>query len=168
MSRKCPAKLPSFERLKQVIDYDPETGIFRWVEVGKMRRPGDAAGSVSSHGYWLVGIDGTNHYGHRLAYLFMTGEEPATRIDHINLDTLNNRWSNLRLATAAQNAANSKRRKDNSTGFRGVYRLKGRFAAKIIVGGKQIHLGTFSDPAEAGAAYHVAAQRYFGEFARAA
>jgi hypothetical protein len=74
----------------------------------------------------------------------------------------------LRQATQRQNVQNSRRRKDNSTGYKGVQWTPHarRFRARIKVNGLVIHLGYFADPQEAGCAYTAAAKTYFGEFAR--
>lgn len=100
---------------------------------------------------------------HRVLLNPPSGQE----IDHQNGNRLDNRRSNLRLCTSQQNKANSARRSDNTSGFRGVYANKryGKpWLAKINVGGRQIHLGAFSDKIEAAEAYARASVRYFGEF----
>ena len=88
--------------------------------------------------------------------------------DHKNGNTLDNRRLNLRAATKAQNARNSKLRVDNTSGFKGVYWNKQyqKWKAQIRIGSKRIFLGRFDDPSIAAKAYDNAAIRYFGEFAR--
>lgn len=88
-------------------------------------------------------------------------------VDHINGDGLDNRRCNLRLATAAQNQMNQRRRRDNTSGFKGVRfdRARQRWRAEIRVDGKHIFLGRFDTPVEAHRAYCKAAALYFGEFA---
>lgn len=88
--------------------------------------------------------------------------------DHRDGNSLNNRRSNLRVATIRQNAQNAKIQKNNKSGFKGVCRdikCHNRWTARISVNGKYIHLGNFSSPEEAHDAYVEAAQKYFGEFA---
>lgn len=87
-------------------------------------------------------------------------------VDHINGNPLDNRRSNLRVATHAQNMANRKSHKNNTSGFRGVYRAKNRYRAEIKHQGKKIRLGSFATAEEAGAAYSCAAKELFGEFFR--
>jgi AP2 domain/HNH endonuclease len=89
-------------------------------------------------------------------------------VDHINLNKLDNRKCNLRLATRAQNSQNRPVLKNNLLGIKGVrlYERTGRFVARIRVCGKLLHLGYFNTPEEASDAYWRAAQNYFGEFAR--
>lgn len=104
---------------------------------------------------------------YRLHRLIM-GAAPGMVVDHINGDTFDNRRSNLRFATVAQNAANSKLPKNNTSGFRGVYWFKPAklWSAQIRANGKNQHLGYFKT-VEAGArAYDEAAKRLHGNFAR--
>lgn len=89
-------------------------------------------------------------------------------VDHIDNDPLNNRRKNLRLATKSQNGANSKRKVDNSTGYKGVIfeSFTKRYKAAIRINGKTINLGRYDTPEEAHEAYKQAAIKYHGEFAR--
>lgn len=92
--------------------------------------------------------------------------DPKEDVDHWDLNGLNNTRSNLRIATRAQNMANTKLRNDNKLGFKGVVKDKKRFRAEIKAGGKSKHLGMFDTPEEAHAAYLEAAKKYHGDFAR--
>ncbi len=89
-------------------------------------------------------------------------------VDHIDGNGLNNQRSNLRLCTTSQNQQNSRRRTDNTSGYKGVSfdQRRGRWKAQIRVNGKRITLGRYDDIEHAAAAYHEAALRYHGEFAR--
>ena len=88
-------------------------------------------------------------------------------IDHINGNGLDNRRANLRLATVAQNAWNSKKRNPRS-GYKGVWFAadKGLWRAAIVCHGKRLHLGYFSSKIDAAKAYDAAAIKYYGEFAK--
>lgn len=164
------------EHLKELLQYAPETGLFSWrVTRGRHARPGAPAGVLhkakrSNSAYVRIKIDGKSYFAHRLAFLYMTGKWPELLPDHIDTDTLNNRWDNLREATPSQNQANRKARRDNKSGFKGVFYIERdkAYCAEIQVNGRQIRLGYFDSPALAGAAYEAAAKHYFGEFARAA
>ncbi len=91
----------------------------------------------------------------------------ATIADHIDGDGLNNRRSNLRPASEAQNAAHARKGKNNTSGFKGVDQNGGRssWRARILVNGKSLYLGRFSTKEEAARAYDAAALVHFGEFA---
>jgi hypothetical protein len=88
------------------------------------------------------------------------------QVDHINGDGLDNRRSNLRMASIGQNASSKKRRRDNTSGFKGVSRNGSRWRAVVNTGGKRTHLGYFDSPEDAYAAYCAAAKELHGEFAR--
>lgn len=157
-------------KLRELLHYDPATGNWtRLVASGRMPA-GSSAGELKSSGYVLISVDGIRYRAHRLAWLYMTGHWAPGQIDHRNGIRSDNRWDNFRLADNQQNQANKKRHRNNSSGFKGVFwnKQRGRWAAKINPNRRQVHLGFFDDPAVAHAAYCQAAQRYFGEFARAA
>ena len=88
--------------------------------------------------------------------------------DHINGDSLDNRRENLRICTHAENLRNRKMNSGNKSGYKGVYWFsqRGKWRAAITLNGKNVHLGLFTDPADAAKAYDKAAQEHFGEFAR--
>jgi hypothetical protein len=88
--------------------------------------------------------------------------------DHIDGNPLNNRRSNLRVASIQENNRNSKKPITNTSGFKGVFRDKKHPAwrAVIRVNGKSLYLGSFVTPEEAHEAYKKAAIEYYGEFAR--
>lgn len=90
-------------------------------------------------------------------------------VDHIDCDGLNNRKSNLRLVTPAQNKMNCRPSSKSEHGFKGIWRDKGtnKWRASIKHQGKASSLGFFETPEEASAAYFSAAKNLFGEFARA-
>lgn len=156
------------ERLREVLDYDPNTGVFAWkVRPSRSRiEPGSPAGYVSQRGYVCVKIDGRHYLAHRLAWLFMHGEWPPRLIDHINGVCSDNRIENLRLATATQNNANSKGY--GKSGIKGVTwdNRARKWKSEIRVNGPLVYLGLFDCPAAASFAYQIAADNHHGEFAR--
>lgn len=157
------------QRLRELLIYDPRTGVFRWlVSTSNRVKVGAVAGNTDNHyGYRLIGVDGRLYRGGRLAWLYMTGEWPPDRVDHKNRNRLDDRWDNLRPCSHGQNIVNSGLWKHNKSGFKGVYlnRHTGRWRAKIQKDGKTIHLGSHDTPEEAHAAYQKEARRLFGEFA---
>ena len=156
------------ERLKELLHYDPETGVFTWKMSTRKTKPGQTAGGKHTSGHVRISIDGKRYYAHRLAWMYINGYNPSTQIDHRNVIRSDNSSSNLREATHAQNCQNSSISRNNSSGFKGVTFSKAanKWAAQISVNRKHIHLGLFLDPADAHLAYKKAATEYFGEFAR--
>ena len=156
-------------RLKELLHYDPETGVFTWrVDRGSAAAGSVAGGPNSKHLRWMIGINGLRRPRARLAWLYMTGQFPAPglEIDHINRDSFDDRWSNLRVATRSQNLVNRVLPRIRLLP-RGVFRQTKceTYQASISVNGKSQYLGTFPTPEEAHAAYVAAAKRIYGEFA---
>jgi hypothetical protein len=106
-------------------------------------------------------------YAVRRGFIYMhTALTNNPQTDHISRDTLDNRRANLRCATSSKNGANRIKQRNNTTGFKGVFRNGSGWMAKIAVNGTQIYLGQFHSPTEAALAYNKAAVKHFGEFAR--
>lgn len=155
------------ERLREVLDYDPTTGTFRWRVNRTRARAGSVAGcNNSGQGYVRIEIDGYKHLAHRLAWLFVHSEWPSGEIDHVDRCRSNNAIANLRAATRQQNLWNASIRSDNPTGLKGVRPCRSNeFVAIIKKDGKQVKLGIFKTPSEAAQAYDRAAVHAYGEFA---
>lgn len=145
------------ERLKELLTYDPETGIFTHNTTKARRVKGKPAGCVVK-GYVVISIDTQIYRAHRLAWLYMTGKWPAHTVDHRDTDKSNNKWSNLREATGLEQMQNLPLMVTNTSGYPGVSYNKqtGRFTAKISVNNKRHHLGYFDTPEEAFEAYQKA------------
>ena len=159
------------EILREILIYEPETGKFYW----KMRRAqmlaGDEAGYVGNLGYILIGIalagSKRRYTGHRLAWLYQTGEWPENNVDHINGSRADNRWCNLRAATQSENQANRRVKRSVANGLKGIEKHhSGRWVARICKEGRRYHLGMFDTAEEAHAVYAVCAEALHGEFAR--
>lgn len=159
---------PPLSRIKEVLAYDPNNGVFHWMRSTSNRAPaGSIAGSVNKHGYRMIRVDNVDYRACRLAWLIVHGEMPKGDIDHINGSRDDDRIANLRDATRQENIRNSKRRSDNTSGFKGVAWHRGakKWTASIFTG-KSVHLGLFDTAEAAATAYSQAAKRFFGEFAR--
>jgi hypothetical protein len=154
----------TYERARELLNYEPDTGRLLWRLQITWRRPiGSEAGSIAPNGHRYVGIDKRDYQASRLIWLLMTGAWPDAEIDHKNRDPLDNRWENLRAATSAQNKIN--RHVASKFGLpRGVHRNKKRFIARICIAYKSVCLGTYDTPEEAHAAYLKAARERHGDF----
>lgn len=154
--------------LKEILIYNPETGVFTWTyDRGKFKQ-GSIAGTINEWGYLIINIDKKLYRGHRLAWLYMTGKWPEFDIDHEDTNKANNRWLNLRPANKSKNGANRDKPKNNKSGTKGVYWDNGtqKWRAKIGVNNKHICLGRYIDIKDAQKAYAEAAIKYFGEYSR--
>lgn len=110
------------------------------------------------------GVSGNTIYMHRVI-AERAGFMMTERIDHKDGNGFNNRRTNLRTASNQKNLANRGPNKNNKSGFKGVSRDRGKWAAQIKVSGRHLHLGYFDSKNEAAKAYNAAAMKHFGEFA---
>ena len=137
--------------MKDILEYDPETGIFVWLRTKAKARAGEEAGFIDIHGYRRISINGVKHYAHRLAWWFVYQKWPAHVIDHINRIKTDNRICNLRAVTQKENGLNCKLGKNNSSGVTGVSFDKRRvkWQAYINRSGKKISLGSYENITDA-------------------
>ena len=144
------------DRLREVLNYDPETGFFTWkVSNSHRRRVGDRAGCLKTpDGYRLIRIDGVLHRAHKLVWLYLTGSFPVLGLDHINRVKDDNRAVNLREANQAQQGQNLPMSSKNTSGHRGVHwsNADEKWQAAIRIQGKKKYLGQFDNIEEASAA----------------
>lgn len=156
----------SAARAREVLDYDPLTGVFtRKVRLAQRHQVGDRADFIVSSGqlkgYRRVSVDGKRYLAHRVAWLFVHGDWPAKLIDHKNGVKSDNSIGNLRQADHRMNNENQRSpRADGSSGFLGVHwsTQASKWHAKLWTKGRSIHVGYFDNVEEAYAAY-VAAKR---------
>lgn len=152
-----PSKILPQSDLKELFDYDPDTGILTWrirpadhfktrqaFDAWNTKYAGKAAGSLNNDGYLQVGINGNRFQAHRIIYKWLHNEEPE-QIDHINHVRDNNRSVNLRAATNQINGMNRNMNSNNTSGVMGVswFKPSSKWRADIWADGKQINLGYF-------------------------
>ena len=143
------------ERLRHLLDFDPDTGVFRWRIKWYRMNAGDVAGSPDGRGYLRIVISGRSYKSHRLAWLHVHGEWPEGDIDHINGDRSDNRVTNLKVCTNAENGQNRGLNRNNKSGYVGVsfHAQTGKWQAHIHANGRRHRLGEFQDKEEAAIAY---------------
>lgn len=148
-------------QLKELLTYNPISGLFRWNEKGSGRKLDRLAGGLSN-GYLSILIDLKPYYAHRLAWLYMTGNWPKNQIDHKDHDKTNNSFSNLRDVKPQQNSKNMVRNKNNKSGATGIswHKPTSKWRVEIHVDGKSNHLGLFDNPLDALAARRSAENKY--------
>jgi len=131
------------KQLKEILCYDPLTGIFTRLKTTQGACAGDVAGHKNSLGYIEISISNEKYLAHRLAWLYMTGKWPKHQIDHADHIRSNNKWFNLEEATHQENGKNVSLRSDNKSGVVGVYWSKARekWVSNIAVDGKTVYLG---------------------------
>jgi len=151
----------SIEKLKELLSYDPDTGLFIWkISKGK-GYAGNVAGNQNSLGYLETSIGGTHYLLHRLAWFYVYEKWPDQDIDHINGIKSDNRISNLRDVSKSVNRQNLKKPvAGNSSGMLGVMAIGNKFRAQIGIDGKPTYLGHFNTPDEAHQVYLEAKRKH--------
>lgn len=148
----------SRESLKELLDYNPDTGIFKWrIDVARNIFSGQIAGSKNNQGYIIIGIKGKRFGAHRLAWLYVYGNFPDI-IDHIDQVRDNNRISNLR--EADYSLSNQNRTIYNPLGYIGIRFRNDFFEANIRINGRITRIGKYDTAEEASQAYQEALREY--------
>lgn len=152
------------EVVREYFRYCPETGEVYWKKSPATSIPeGSLAGGKDSRGYMKVQLKGRQLYLHRIVFILMGEHLPkGSQVDHINGDKSDNRWSNLRIATARQNCANRKPPENKTSGVVGVCWDKRKRKWRAYCRHK--HLGYFDCPVEAGDVYEKVSKEMYGEF----
>lgn len=169
----------SAERLRELVHYDPATGVFTWLprplsefngkeqlmRLFNRRFAGTEAGCKRAR-YTTVRLDNKSYWAHRLVWLYVFGRWPEALIDHRNGDPYDNRLLNLREADSVLNAENRRRpMKGKKLGlplgveFHPHPGLQKPYMARIRSRGVQTFLGCYATPDEAAAAYVSAKRR---------
>jgi len=142
-------------RLKELINYEPSTGIFTWIgktsPKSRIKIGAITATTLNSKGYTRIQIDGKGYEAQRLAVLYMTGSFPNEQVDHINHIRSDNAWSNLRVVTPRENQQNKSMHKNNTSGRIGVSfdKTNNKWMSSIMIAGKSKTLGRFEDKDDA-------------------
>lgn len=154
------------ERLKQLVSYNPETGLFtRLIATSRSTKVGEQIGTIHRSGYIYAMLDYETFSAHRLAWFYVHGKMPKYDIDHINGNKTDNRISNLRDVKMQVNMQNERKpRKTNTSGYLGAYFRKERnkWVALLTVDGKQKRFGSFNTPEEAHQEY-LRVKRFYHE-----
>lgn len=153
--------------IKELLSYDPDTGLFTWKKSRRGVKKGTIAGNKNDRGYIQIKVNYKFYKAHRLAFLFMNQELP-NMVDHIDGVKDNNKWDNLRPCNKSENGGNSKIRSDNTSGYKGVSfnKKSKKWVSYLYINGRQVFLGRFDCPIEAHKEYCKAAKKYRGDFAR--
>lgn len=151
-------------RLRELLDYNPDTGVFTWVAPTNRRiRVGARTGQIRPDGYVQLQVDGVRYLAHRVAWCYVYGDWPPGELDHINRARNDNRIANLHVVTRSENMRNQSAAR-GSNPYLGVslHKASGRWAAQLSIAGHNTHLGLFDTAEQAQAAYAAEkqAQRY--------
>ena len=150
--------LPPLAEVQKAFNYDPDTGVITYARSSGRARVGSEAGCITPSGYRRIFWNGTMHRSNRLAWLLGHGSDPGEFVvEHKNLDKLDNRLSNLRLATTCENQWNRI--------CRGWFVNDGKFVVRFSRKGVRHYIGSFGTAEEAEKAYREAKVALCGEFA---
>lgn len=163
-------KLISHEDLKELLDYDPLTGIFKRKKSKFSNLIGKPAGTLNSIGYMVLvlgGRKGHSYLLHRLAWFYVTGEWPKNQIDHVNRIRSDNRFENLRECSGSENSWNKGAQSNSKTGVRGISWVKARkkWVVKLNKGREVVYVDFFEDFKQAKEAWEIKSKEIYGEFA---
>ncbi|AUR82102.1 hypothetical protein NVP1021C_39 [Vibrio phage 1.021.C._10N.222.51.F9] len=153
-------------QLKQLLHYNPETGVFTWLprpetmfaskaayKCWNAKYPHKKAGSIDTTNrvnYIRIVIHNKTYAAHKLAFLYMENRIPDVKVTHVDLDTLNNSWGNLKESTDLEVQSNRKLTSGSKSGVLGVkIKKNGKYEVCIRKNSKYMYIGCFSDFFEA-------------------
>lgn len=180
--------LPTPEQLRELLTYYPETGKLFWktrpesmfeglkyhssrlAKSWNSKFAGKEAGAPNGTGHLRITLFGERIVAHWVVWAMHhnSWHDQSLEIDHENLDGTDNRISNLRLATRAQNGHNKNPPSNNISGRKGVswHKRGAKWQVKLGFNGEQYYLGLFSSFEEAVIVRNEAAERMAGRFSR--
>ena len=153
------------KQVKELFNYDPETGILTWrIKPANRVKIDNVVGCLDNKGYRRTTIDGKVYLNHRISYLHYHGYLPQF-IDHKK--GMSNKINNLRKCTSQQNNQNSKLCRRNTSGVKGVswHKSSEKWVAHLSINGKDQYLGCYDDIKEAESVVKAAREKHHGEFA---
>lgn len=164
MLRRTEVLATTAERVRALLEYNPNTGEFTHRVDRGNRRAGQPAGGINAEGRKTIAIDGVVYVGSRIAWLYMTGAWPQHQIDHIDTDKSNDRWVNLRDVPGVVNAQNIRKpqNREQKSKFLGARwcSTRQKWKAAIRVDRKEKWLGYFDTDQEASEAFIAAKRKY--------
>lgn len=155
--------------LRNLLNYNPETGILSWRIDRNVIKAGEPIGSLHHSGYLVFKFKKRQYLVHRIIWFGMTGKWPDDQIDHIDTIKTNNKWNNLREASHTENQRNKNINKANNTsGYKGVtwHKKRQKWRADIKVNGKSLTIGSFDNILDAVKAREEAGKRFHKNFNR--
>jgi hypothetical protein len=159
------------EMVCAMFDYREDGNLVRrYATMGNGNYAGRVIGTkpkgTRSSRYSTTKINGNHWCVHKLIYLHQHGVVPD-QLDHINMDSSDNRIENLRVATSSENACNRKLFSSNTSGCKGVswHKRQARWFAYVDVGNKRKSIGYFDDIESANLAATKARDLYHGLYA---
>ncbi len=157
------------EYLISLLSYNPDTGNFLWiVNRGHNKTKNTIAGCIRDDNRISISIHGKKYWAHRLIWLYIYGRWPHGCIDHINGNSSDNRFLNLRECSMNENSFNMKKHKNNTSGYKGIIFVPkiNKWEARIRTGAgnKRLVLGCFETKELAANAYISASKIYHGQF----
>lgn len=146
------------ELLRNTFDLDDQGNLVRKFSRGRSKK-GTYSECKDRYGYVCIGLHGKVYRAHRLVWMYVYGYFPDKDIDHINGIRSDNRPENLRVLSRSENKQNQAVQRNNKTGVKGVFKVKGKFIAEICHEGKSYYIGCFDSIEDASTAYNEKAKK---------
>lgn len=141
----------TYERVRELFDYDPETGKLTNKTSRGRAKIGAESGSFDGLGYRQILVDYKQFMVHRVIWLWWYGYTPENYIDHVNGEKADNRIENLREVSHSCNLRNAPQYKSNTSGVKGVCfdTSRKKWLASINLNGRNLSVGRFTSFIEA-------------------